>query len=250
MKKIRLSRPLHAAVCILLILLVLIFLRLAYGPFPVYGEKTVVRRMERRVLRSHGEQIARWDDMNEQTFAVWDGEDILMYYTAWDNKAVFYGTNRVPIPKPLIRRYRIGHLFRDSRYVGGWGCAGYIVKVKQGEDWVASLPILVKNTDPTACRGRLTVTLESWSETQQTYLHTYIWKAEAERNDPRVFIFTLISSESKESRLHYLASMNGPNGLRALGEIVWYDENGGETGRQSIKLLEDEKRERSDKDGA
>ena len=89
MKHRRLPRPFHIAFCVLGLLAVLTVLRLMYGPPSVYGEKAILRRMERQNLRTHGELIGYWSDMSEQTFAFWDGAEILIYQTNWENKGYF-----------------------------------------------------------------------------------------------------------------------------------------------------------------
>ena len=241
MRHRRLPRPFHIAFCVLGLLAVLTVLRLMYGPPSVYGEKAILRRMERQNLRTHGELIGYWSDMSEQTFAFWDGAEILIYQTNWENKGYFAGEDRTPVPKPLIHRYRYGHLLWDSRHYG-WGTPGPVIEVQSpyGSEWMRKLPVLVKNSDPAVKSGELTVTARDYSENNNGYVHKYTWQTDAERENDWVFVF-LMPRLNKDVNPHLLSAISG--GYRAVGryeasaEIVWYDESGKELYRQQFDLF-------------
>ena len=238
MKRKFLPRPIHAALCILGILLILYVLRLSYGPPPVFGEEAMFRRLERQYLREAGTRIAHWSNRNEDYYACWDGKDILVYYAPWNNKVTFVGVEQTPVPKPIIRRYSYGVLARRS-HDGGWGCPGCEVWIRKGDVWVGSLPILVKNDDPAVKRGELTVTARDYSEDNNGYVHKYTWQADAGRMNPWVFVFELTpwQKHNNSSMLYYISSAYDPGGISASAEIVWYDEGGAELYRQQIELI-------------
>ena len=244
MKRRRIPRPVHAAFCFLCFLLILLFFRLEYGPPAAWGEEAVLRRAERKNLRAPGEVIAVWNEWNEQSFAVWDGSEVQVYDTLWENKVSFYGEERTPKPKPLVRRYTRAILWRDSREKG-WGCTGIVTSVwkSASSDWESSLPLLIKNGDPAAARGYLTVTARDASEGSGS-VRLYTWHAEAERENPWVFLFFVTPQQQGNNIsqvMNRIANGRDWNGeITAEAEIVWYAEDGQELYRQSIQLIETE----------
>ena len=248
MRKRRLPRPLHAALCLLAMVLILALVRLYCGPPGSFTAMGQLRRAARQNLRGKGEVVRRWQDSNHFAFALWDGEEVQVYELYRE------------LPRRSLAPYRGGRLFRDSREEG-WGCLGVMMTNWDPEkrQLQPSVPVLVKNADPAAARGELTVTLQSWSELNQTYIHRYTWHASAQREDPRVFFFTL-ESRQKEDRtnvlhylyLHYLYGDPAGDGEReSTAEVLWYDEKGNELYRQSFALVDAGlKTEGSEKNGA
>ncbi|MBR4692061.1 MAG: hypothetical protein IKP17_04835 [Oscillospiraceae bacterium] len=237
MKRRCLPRSVHGALCGLAILLVLAFLRAAYGPPPVFGEEAILRRTERQYLRAPGTVAAQWDDRNEHYFAVWDGSEVLVYYTPWENSTTFFGPERVPKPKPVVHRYRSCWLLQNSA-VRGWGCPMERVSVLKGERWASALPLLVKNGDPAAVRGEITVS--GMNIPLEGAAGAYRWTAEARRDNPWFFVFTVTTEEyERYSRLWGFIRSGSDMGLgvTAEAEIVWYDASGAELGRQAFSLL-------------
>ncbi len=230
MKRRCLPRPVHAALCVLAMALILVLVRLFCGPPGSLTAEGQLRRTARRNLRPNGEVIRRWQDSNHFAFAVWDGEEAQVY-------GLYYR-----FPQRSLAPYCGGQLFRDSRD-DGWGCLGILMAnwdTEHGEIR-PSVPVLVKNDDPAAVRGELTVTMQSWSELNQDYIHRYTWHASAEREDPRVFFFTL-RSRQKEGRTNVLQYLYGDpvgDGERdSRAEVVWYDESGNELYRQSFDMMD------------
>lgn len=238
MRKQRLPRPLHAALCVFVILLTLFLVRLLCGPPPIaFSELSAIRREERRNLRPPGEIVARWGYLDNNGLALWDGSEVQTYETHWSNRTTFYGVEQNPIPKPLVYFYDRVTFFRDSRE-NGWGCPGVITEVRQGDEWRRSLPLLVKNDDPAAVRGSLAVTAQVTGEDGAP--RRYLWRAEAERENPWVFLFFLTPREEGNDALRVQnAIQNGWFGgtAAAEAEIVWQDESGNELYRQTIELI-------------
>ncbi len=239
MRKRRLPRPLHAALCLLAVALILAALRLLCGPPGSFTAMGQLRRAARQNLRGKGEVIRRWQDSNHFAFALWDGEEVQVYDLYRE------------LPRRSLAPYRGGRLFRDSRE-DGWGCLGVMMtnwNMEMG-GLKPTVPVLVKNGDPSAARGELTVTLQSWSELNQAYIHRYTWHASAEREDPRVFFFTL-ESRQKIGRTNALLYLYGDGEWESTAEVLWYDENGTELYRQSFALGDTgSEREGSEKHGA
>ncbi len=244
MKRRRIPRPVHAAFCILCFLLILLFFRLEYGPPAVWGEEAVLRRAERQNLRAPGEVIAMWNDTNIQDFAVWDGSEVQVYDTMWTSRGAFYGEELTPKPKPIVHRYTRAILWRDSREKG-WGCTGMVTSVwrSASSDWARSLPLLIKNDDPAAVRGHLTITAHDDSK-DSGFIHLYTWHAEAERDNPWVFLFFVTPQQQGNQPLQVMNRIcNGRDytgEIRAEAEIVWYSEDRAELSRQFIKLIQTE----------
>ena len=255
-RKRRLSRQLHGAFCILAILFALVFVRVFCGPPPALTERAALRRAERKNLRAPQEATTRWECWGEYVAAVWDGSEIQTYFGRWDrigrrnfsyNPA--WGSNAYP--KPLIRFYTAAVLWRDSKEFG-WGCPGMQLTGVMDGDWVHTLPVMVKNDDPTAVSGEITVT--GFSAEPNEKRKAYCWKASAQRENAWFFAFMLMPTEEGTTYVQ-TAIVNGwdaaGNGNTASAEIVWYDAGGVELYRQQIELIKpDEKREGSDKDGA
>lgn len=241
MRRRRLPRPLHAALCGLVLLLAALFLRLEYGPPAAEGEEAILRRMERQYLRAPAEPVAQWSDMSRQFFAVWDGSEIQVYLGIWNNGATFYGEERVPKPKPIVHLYRFGSLWRDSGVIG-WGCPGLTISVWRTSEWVNSLPLLIKNDDPAAVRGSLTVSARD--DSPEATIRQYVWHAASERENPWFFIFFVTPTErgnSPQQVLNAIQNVWTPGeDITAEAEIVWQDESGNELYRQTIDLIETE----------
>ena len=242
MRRRRIPRPVHAALCILCILLIPVFFRLEYGPPAAWGEEAILRRAERQYLRAPGEVIAAWNDGNIQDFAVWDGSEVQVYDTMWTSRGAFYGEERIPKPKPIVHRYTRAILWRDSREKG-WGCTGIVTSVwrSASSDWESSLPLLIKNGDPAAARGYLTVTARDASEGSGS-VRLYTWHAEAERENPWVFLFFVTPQQQGNNIsqvMNRIANGRDWNGeITAEAEIVWYAGDGQELSRQFIQLIE------------
>ncbi len=244
MRRRRIPRPVHAALCLVVLLLIPVFFRLEYGPPAAWGEEALLRRAERQYLRAPGEVIAVWNDTNIQDFVVWDGREVQVYDTLWENNVSFYGVERTPKPKPIVHRYTRAILWRDSREKG-WGCTGMVTSVwkSSSSDWVRSLPLLIKNDDPAAVRGHLTVTAHDDSESSGS-IHLYVWHAEAERENPWVFLFFVTPQQRGDQPLLVMNRIaNGydyTGEITAEAEIIWYSEDGEELSRQYIDLIETE----------
>ena len=240
----RIPRPVHAALCLLGLLLIPVFFRLEYGPPAAWGEEAILRRAERQNLRAPGEVIAVWNDTNIQDFAVWDGREVQVYDTMWESRGAFYGEERTPKPKPIVHRYTRAILWRDSRE-RGWGCPGNLTSVWRSatSEWVRSLPLLIKNDDPAAVRGHLTVTAHDDSKDSGS-IHLYVWHAEAEREDPWVFLFFVTPQQRGNQPLQVMnriaSGWDWHGEITAEAEIVWYAEDGQELSRQNIQLIETE----------
>ena len=257
-RKRRLSRQLHGVFCFLVILLALMFVRILCGPPPALTERAALRRAERQNLRVPQEAAARWESLNQFVAAVWDGSEVQTYFGWWDRISrrsfsystdVLYGSNSYR--KPLIPLYTTVRFWRDSGEFG-WGCPGMDLTGVMDGDWVHTLPVMVKNDDPNAVRGEMTVTGVSVNPNEEG--KPYRWTASARRENPWFFAFMLVPKGEGTSYVQD-AIVNGwdvtGNGNTAAAEIVWYDENGTELYRQSFDLIKtDAQREGSEEDGA
>jgi len=249
MRRKRLARPVHIVLCLLAILLVLGFTRLACGPPPALSAAAALKRAQRRYIRPPVEMAACWDDRNKQLFAVWDGGEIQTYSALWDRldrKNVDYHPGETA-KEPVVRVYDRCIQWRDSRSLG-WGCPGMPV---DGE-----LPLFVKNDDPAAVSGQFTVRGEvnigGWNAPIDV---PYSCTADAGRSDPHFFTFWIKPEGDPDAVQRVLNRLMNLGievaGITAEAEIVWYDSSGEELYRQSFDMMEMDKQwEGSEGNGA
>lgn len=250
MRRKRLRKPAHIVLCLLAILLVLGFVRLACGPAPALSAAAALKRAQRRYIRPPVEMAACWNDRNEQLFAVWDGGEIQTYTALWsrfDGRSVSYGLSNNAGIKPVVRVYDYCILWRDSRSLD-WGCPGMPV---DGE-----LPLFVKNDDPAIASGHFTVRGEvnigGWNAPIDV---PYSCTADALRSDPHFFTFWVKPEGDPDAVQRVLNRLTNLGievaGITAEAEIVWYDGSGEELYRQSFDMMEmDTQREGSEGYGA
>ena len=246
-KRRRLSRPLHAALCLLAILLALTCVRLLSGAASLMTEKAALRRAQRQSLRVPREAAITVNIFGQQTFVVWDGGEIQTYH-AWWKRPFRRGYSRngdresglILMEEPLIRDYYFCYLWRDSRDFG-WGCPGtvlteYSVDGTGGWGLRYTLPLLVKNTDPAVVSGTVTVR----GVVRDKYDQPYGVTASALRENP--WFFSFLPETNWSVTASAFQSITGSDGSSATAEaeIVWYDENGNELYRQQIELIETE----------
>ena len=96
----------------------------------------------------------------------------------------------------------------------------------------------MKNGDPAAVRGEITVS--GMNIPLEGAAGAYRWTAEARRDNPWFFVFTVTTEEyERYSRLWGFIRSGSDMGLgvTAEAEIVWYDASGAELGRQAFSLL-------------
>ena len=237
MRKRRRTRRFHLILCAVLFLLAVALFRLACGPLPAFSEAAALKRAQRQHGREPVKMAACWEDRNEQLFAVWDGSDIQVYSALWhrlDRKDINYGLSNAAGSKPVVRVYDRCILWRDSRSLG-WGCPGMPVE--------GALPLLVKNDDPAAASGFLTVQGEvnigGWNAPIDV---EYSCAADARRSDPHFFTFWITPEgkpETAERVLNRLMNLGAEvSGITAEAEIVWYDASGNELYRQSFDMMD------------
>ena len=242
----RLPRPLHAALCLLAVLLGLTLVRLLCGPTDLMTEKQALRRAQRQSLRVPREAADTVNVFNQQLFAVWDGAEIQAYQAWWKRplrRGYSYDADGerglVLMAEPLIRDYYYCYLWRDSRDYG-WGCPGTVMSGYRDHDgWVSSytLPLLVKNSDPAAVRGEVTLR----GAVRDKYDQPYGITASAERENPWFFTFLMETEWTVTAgAFHYIAAGTDEGKCTAEAEIVWYDDSGNELYRQQIDLIESE----------
>ncbi len=247
----RLPRPLHAALCLLAVLLGLTLVRLLCGPTDLMTERQALRRAQRQSLRVPREAVDTVNVFNQQLFAVWDGSEIQAYQAWWKRplrRGYSYNSagerGLVLMAEPLIRDYYYCYLWRDSRDYG-WGCPGTVMTGYRVHDtsWMSkySLPLLVKNSDPAALRGEITV---RGAIRDDVYDQPFGVTADARRENPWFFTFLLETDWSVAARaFHYIEGGTEEETCTAEAEIVWYDADGNELYRQQIELIESEGRE-------
>ncbi len=250
MRKKRLPRPLHAALCLLAILLVLGLTRLFCGPAPALSGSAALKLAQRRNIREPVEPAACWEEWNEQLFVVWDGGEIQTYSARWsrfDQSSISYGLSNAAGIKPVVRVYDRCTPWRDSRSLG-WGCTGMDVE--------GSVPLFVKNEDPAAASGHFTVRGEVNIGTRDEPINVpYSCTAAAQRSDPHFFTFWVYPEGDEETVMYVrnrLMNLGAEiSGITAEAEIVWYDGSGAELCRQSFDMMKmDAQGERSEEHGA
>lgn len=250
MRRKRLARPVHIVLCLLAILLVLGFTRLACGPAPALSAAAALKRAQRQNIRPPAEPSACWEEWNKQLFAVWDGGEIQTYSALWsrlDGRSISYGLSNAAGIKPVVRVYDRCTPWRDSRSLG-WGCPGMPV---DGE-----LPLFVKNGDHAAASGSFTVRGEvnigGWNAPIDV---PYSCTANAGRSDPHFFTFWIKPEGDPDAVQRVLNRLMNLGievaGITAEAEIVWYDGSGEELYRQVFDMMEmDTQGEGSERNGA
>ena len=250
MRRKCLPRPLHAALCLLAIPLVLGLTRLFCGPAPALSAAAALHRAQRKYIREPVEPAACWEERNEQLFAVWDGGEIQVYSARWsrlDRRSISYGLSNDAGIKPVVRVYDRCTPWRDSRSLG-WGSPGMPVE--------GSLPLFVKNEDPAVASGHFTVRGEvNIGSRDDPAEAPYTCTAASRRSDPHFFTFWVRPEGDEETALlvrNRLKNLGAEiSGITAEAEIVWYGENGEELCRQSFDMMEmDAQAERSEGNGA
>ena len=239
----RYSRPVGCLLCLCLLLILAWFIRLVSGP-PAAGVETQIRRAERRCLRPAGELAEIYNEGQYYPYAVTkrDGE-LYTYFLA---------------PQGLMgdKRKRCTGAFRWQDTAGDlpWGCCigpFYQFELVGGSNvYVQWMYVLVKNPDPAAVSGKLSIEA-SLGNGDEAYTRT--WTARAERRDPDYLSFRLeLRGGSERMRQLFSAIYNGVGSTdtTATAEAVFYDADGKETGRLQFDMLMHEDEERSEDHGA
>ena len=244
-RKRRLSRPFHGALCLLAVLLAIVLVRVLCGPGDLMSERAALRRAQRQSLRVPREATTTVNVFNQQVFAVWDGSEVQAYHAWWKRplrRGYSYNADGerglVLMAEPPVRDYFYCYLFRDSRDFG-WGCPGAVMTGYRVRDtgWGSSysLPLLVKNDDPAAASGTVTV---RGTVRDDRYDRPYGVTASAGRENPWFFTFLLETDWSVAAgAFHYIAGGTEDGKCTAEAEIIWYDAGGAELYRQQIELI-------------
>ena len=254
----RLSRLLHASICLGLILLALVFVRFTCGPTRLTTEKQALRRAQRQSLHIPREPVYKCRVANSQFFAMWDGKELYTYTALWERpfrRGYSYNANGETgfrlMETPLIREYDWCHFFNDSAEYG-WGCPGYPMswyKTANGESkLVTVLPLLVINDDPAVDGGGCIVYGIKGAD-RETGLggEAYSWPWQSRRTSDFGVAFEIQTpmSEADDAARRVLSGIPfggyyNDRSSTAAAEIIWYDENGTELYRQQINLIERE----------
>ena len=262
----RLPRPLHAAICLLLVLLALVFVRFTCGPSRLLTEKQALRRAQRQSLHIPREPTFRYETQNNQFFAVWDGEEIQTYVAFWTRpgrRGASYNAGGEAgfrlMRVPLIREYSWCHFLQDSGETG-WGCTGdvmtYYSVVNGSWKMNASVPLVVKNDDPAVAGGVCDFCgVKGLDGEPGLGLEAFSWPRPPFLQGPNCFLFELRPAASETDRgarrVLYDVAVGEDyygEGAEAAAVIIWCGEDGKELYRQRIELFGHG--EGSDEDGA
>ena len=252
MKRRCLPRTLHAAFCILAMLLILGLVRVLCGPFAALSPEAALRRQERQSLLPPGEIEARWD-VNKASYLAdrQPGGEWRIYYFFPANTFTFYGLGKQSVKTPLLRFYRnrAFHLagssegvpWRGASFLTGGFTSGDNVDVSAlGKDTFGEAHLLFENEDPAVRKAEFRCTSTSGGS------FTYHWQASAERLTPRLFDLTLNTVSGAENRIpkekwYALAAIaRGGRNLPAYspvsleGEVIWQDGEGRELYREKL----------------
>ncbi len=256
MRRRRLPRPLHAAFCVLAMLLILGFVRVFCGPFAVRSPEKALRRQERQSLLPPGEIEARWDVNNTVYLADRQpGGEWRVYYFWPDNTFFIYSLGKQSREITLLRFYRnrAFHLagsseavpWKGASFLTGGITGGYNVDVSAlRHDSLSEAHLLFENEDPAVQRAELRCT--SVSPGGESY--TFQWEASAERLSPRLFDLTLNTASNAADRIpreKWNAMVAIARGGRAHGGVpvslaggaLWQDGEGRELYREEIDFF-------------
>ncbi len=256
MKKLRLSRPMHGALCILAMLLILAAVRLLCGPPAVWSPEGALRKAERSSLLLPGEVEARWDRMRFRYMAV-RGQDgqLRLFQTHYKNDQTFVDTDQHPKKRYLLYLYDPAVLLPDSGDVPwegtsfSWSGFEY---TNGSMHSVVELHLLMENRDPAAQRAEFRCTSISRRDGVKPWYRN--WDASAERLTPRLFDLTLTHTQdsgnwANAANLAALVAI-GSRGNGYLdwqveldGEVIWYDADGRELYRQKLDFWQEEETE-------
>ena len=235
----RFSRPVGSLVCVLLMVVLAWFLRLAMGT-PAGSPEAILRRTERQLLRPPGELVEIIENRyNYATAVTWrDGELYTYALSPVDDDST----------KTWKHRYTFGIPYRDTVHDSPWGCCTFTVirhdtyNLKTVMD--LSFRVLVRTTDPRVSSGTLTVVTESVD-------YTKTWNAKAERRNPYYLDFEIkLWGGSEVMKSHFYAMHSGTEGVTAEAEAVFYDEEGNEVSRLRFSMPGFQEEERSGENGA
>lgn len=235
----RFSRPVGSLICVLLMVVLAWFLRLAMGP-PAGSPEAVLRRTERQLLRPPGELVEIIENrFNYATAVTWqDGELYIYALCPVDDDTT----------KTWSHRYTFGVPYRDTAHDSPWGCCTFTAVRHESYNLKTvmelSFNVLVRIADPRIRSGKLTVETAS-----EGYSKT--WKATAERTNPYYLAFTLkLWGGSETMKDHFYAMHSGSEGVTAEAEAVFYDEEENEVSRLRFSMPGFQEEERSGENGA
>ncbi len=256
MKKLRLSRPMHGALCILAMLLTILALRLFCGPPSAWSPKAALRQAERQYLLFPGEVETNWERMRYCYMAVRgrDGQ-LRLFQTQYTNDQTFVDTDQHPKKRYMVYFYDPAVLLPDSGDVP-WDGASFswsgFAYTNDSMHSAKETHLLMENGDQAAQRAEFHCTSVSRRDGQEPYARK--WSASAERLTPRLFDLTLTYVQDSvkwvnEASLAALAAI-GSGGYSYLdwqveldGEVIWYDADGRELYRQTLDFRQEEKTE-------
>ncbi len=258
MKHLRLSRPVHGALCILAMLLILTALRLLCGPPAVWGPERALRRAERKYLLRPGDVETTWERMRFCYMAV-RGRDgrLRLFQSHYTNDQTFVGTDQQPKNRYLVYFYDPAVLLPDIGEVP-WDGASFswsgFEYVNDSMHSVMELHLLMENGDPAVQRAEFRCTGISRQEGREPYVRR--WSASAERLTPRLFDLTLTYVQDSvkwvnEANLAALFAIESKGSgypdwqVELEGEVIWYDAEGRELYRQTLDFRPEDELEAS-----
>ncbi len=237
----RFSRPAGSLACLLLLLVMAWFVRLAYGT-PHSSPEAELRRTERRMLLPPGELVevyeARFNGANAVT---WQDGDLSVYYLYPEDDST---------KQEWKHRYQNGTLLCRTAGDSSWGCRTSVFLETNFDPGVTTrhwFCVLVKNEDPRVTRGTLTIRSALGEYSRK-------WAAKAERTNPYYLSFRLERSggiNAMQTIFNDLCNGFSSEGTEAEAEAVFYDTEGNEVSRlvfDMIRAVPD--REGSEENGA
>ena len=264
----RLPRPLHALICLGLVLLALTLMRFVCGPSTVMTEKRALHLAQRRSLNTPRDAAATVELAHQQSFAVWDGAEFQTYAAFWTRpgrRGASYNANGETgfrlMRVPIIREYSWCHFMGDSGE-NGWGCTGDVMNYYSivNGSWKlnASVPLVVKNDDPAVAGGICDFCgVKGLDGEPGLGLEAFSWPRPPWQEGNNCFLFELRppadETDRGARRVLYDVAVGKDyygEGAEAAAEIVWCDENGNELYRQRIELFGAAGAEGRNEDGA
>ena len=256
MKKLRLPRPAHGALCILGMLLILTVVRLFCGPPAVWSPEGALRKAERSNLLLPGEVETTWDRMRFRYMAVRGQEGQLrLFQTHYKNDQTFVDTDQHPKKRYMVYFYDPAVLLPDSGDVP-WDGASFswsgFAYTNDSMHPAMETHLLMENGDQAAQRAEFHCASISRREGEEPWYRN--WDASAERLTPRLFDLTLKYTQDSGNRANAanLAALVaiGSGGYSYLdwqveldGEVIWYDAEGQELYRQKLDFWQEEETE-------
>ncbi len=258
MKHLRLPRSVHAALCLLGILLILAALRLLCGPPALWGPEAALRQAERKNLLFPGEVETTWERMRFRYMAV-RGKDgqLRLFWTHYTNDQTFVGPDQRPKNRYLVYFYDPAELLPDIGEVP-WDGASFswsgFAYTGDAMHSVSELHLLMENGDQAAQRAEFRCTSISLQEGREPYVRK--WSASAERLTPRLFDLTLTYVQDSvkwinEANLAALFAIESRGSgypgwqVELDGEVIWYDAEGRELYRQTLDFRPEDELEAS-----